>query len=108
MFENENNAALIQYTSLIGKEYVNVIKHLYPNYKKELAVKSIYIQLNTFVIKNWIQQLIYKKAQRLFYANEFLNTYKLLKLAPLNDFSGNELKNLKSFKRWSSIKRWIK
>lgn len=107
LFENENNAALIQYASLIGKEYVDVIKHLYPNYKKELAIKPIYIQLNTLILKKWMKQLIYNKAQRFFYANEFKSTYKFLKLAPFKDFSGIELKNLKSFKRWSSIKRWI-
>ena len=107
LFENENNAALIQYASLIGKEYVDVIKYLYPNYKKELASKQISSKLDTLVIMNWMKQLIYNKAQRFFYANEFMGTYQLLKLAPLKDFSGIELKNLKSFKRWSSIKRWI-
>ena len=107
LFENENNAALIHYASLIGKEYIDVIKHLYPNYKKELASKQISSNLDTLVIRNWMKQLIYNKAQRFFYANEFMRTYQLLKLAPLKDFSGIELKNLKSFKRWSSIKRWI-
>jgi glycosyltransferase involved in cell wall biosynthesis len=107
LFENENNAALIHYASLIGKEYVDVIKLLYPNYKKELASKQISSKLDTLVIKNWMKQLIYNKAQRFFYANEFMGTYQLLKLAPLKDFSGIELKNLKSFKRWSNIKRWI-
>jgi glycosyltransferase involved in cell wall biosynthesis len=106
-FENENNAALIQYASLIGKEYVDVIKYLYPNYKKELAFRPIYSSLNTLVVKNWIKQLIYKKSQRLFYANDFENAYKFLKIVPIKDFSGSEFKNLKSYKRWSSIKRWI-
>jgi glycosyltransferase involved in cell wall biosynthesis len=108
LFENENNAALVQYASLIGKNYKESIKYLYPKFKKELASKQIYSKLDTLVIKNWMKQLIYIKAQRFFYANDFSSTYKLLKLAPLKDFTGSELKNLKSFKRWSSIKRWIK
>lgn len=107
LFENENNAALVQYSSLIGKEYADVIKYLYPSFKKELANKMVQSQLNNLVIKKWMQQLFYEKAQRLFYANDFKKAYRLLKIIPIKDYDGNELKNLKSFKRWSTIKRWF-
>ena len=42
------------------------------------------------------------------YANDYKMTYALIKLMPLKDYSGEELKNLQSFKRWSNFKRYLR
>jgi len=106
-FDEENNAALIQYAKVVGETYVDSIKLLYPNFKHSLAIKKVHTELPIQNVKNWLLSLFYEKAKRYFYANDFKNAYLLLNSMPLKDFSGEELKNLKSFKRWSALKRWI-
>lgn len=107
LFENENNAALVQYARFAGEKYVNVIQFLYPNFKLELAEKKVHSDLSIENVKNWLNQLLYDKAKHYFYANDFKNAYSMIRLIPLDDFSGDELRNLKSFKRWSKLKRWF-
>ena len=107
LFEKENNAALVQYATLVNDKYANVIKYLFPNFNNELAVKEVQSHLDVVVIKNWLKLLFYKKVMRLFYANDFKKAFVLLKIIPIEDYEGKELKNLKSFRRWSAIKRWL-
>ena len=59
-------------------------------------------------VKLWLKGLFYEKSKRYFYANDFKSTYALIKLMPLKEYTGDELKNLTSFKRWSSFRRLIK
>ena len=106
-FDEENNAALVQYAHELGSGYVESVKLLFPNYKKELANKNVHTELPSQVLKTWLLELFYEKAKRFFYANDFKNAYLLLNSLPLKDFSGEEMKNLKSFKRWSALKRWM-
>ena len=106
-FDEENNAALIHYAKEAGDNYVKTIQLLYPNIKKELAEKKVHSDISKENVKSWLLELFYEKAKRYFYGNDFKSAYALIKLLPIKDYSGEELKNLKSFKRWSSIKRWI-
>lgn len=106
-FDEENNAALIHYAKEAGDQYVKTVKLLYPNIKKELAAKNVHSELLKDNVKLWLKDLFYDQAKRYFYGNDFKSAYALISLMPLNDYSGEELKNLQSFKRWSAIKRWL-
>ena len=106
-FELENNAALIQYASCLGKKYSDVVKYLYPNYAHVLSSLNVQSDLPENNLKKWLIELFYKHAQTLFFAENFLKTYHLICLLPLNEFSAEQLKNLKSYKRWSLLKKWL-
>ena len=106
-FDEENNAALIQYANEVGSKYQESIIFLFPNFKRTLAVKKVYSDLDVTRIKKWMLVLFYEKAKRFFYANDFKQAYRLIKRMPIEDYQGEELRNLKSFKRWSSIKQFI-
>ena len=106
-FDEENNAALVQYAHELGKGYVESVKLLYPNYKKDLANKKVHTELPLRVLKKWFLELFYEKAKRFFYGTDFKNAFSLINVMPLSDYSGEELKNLKSFKRWSILKKWF-
>lgn len=107
LFEEENNAALQQYAKTVGENHLKVIQFLYAKYKKSLADKSVHSDLPTENVKIWLKQLFYEKAKHSFYANDFKNAYSLIKLIPFTEYSDDELKNLKSFRRWSNLKRWL-
>ncbi len=106
-FEEENNAALIQYAKVAGEKYVQTVQFLHPNIKKKLAERYVYSKISNDNVKLWLKELFYDRAKRYFYANDFKKTYALIKLMPIKDFTGEELKNLQSFKRWSNLKRWF-
>jgi len=106
-FDEENNAALIQYAKAVGKDYVKSVKILYPNYKQVLANHKVHTNIPVNHSKKWLLELFYNKAKRYFYANDFKKTYLLIKSIPINDYTGEQLKNLKSFNRWSKLKRWM-
>lgn len=107
LFEEENNAALQMYAKLIDEKYVKVLQFLFPNFKKELVEKKVHSKISETLSADWLKVMSYEKAKRFFYANDFKNTYSLIKLMPIEDYSGEELKNLKSFKRWSNYKRFL-
>lgn len=107
LFQEENNAALVQYANEQGEAYVKSIQYLFPNYKKELANQKVHSMLPKQLVKKWLLELFYSKAKDLFYSNNFKATYELLTLIPTDEYDGDELKNLKSFKRWSLIRKWI-
>ena len=107
-FDEENNAALIHYAREAGEEYVQTIQLLFPNFKKTLAEKNVHSTISKENVKLWLKGLFYEKSKRYFYANDFKSTYALIKLMPLKEYTGDELKNLTSFKRWSSFRRLIK
>jgi glycosyltransferase involved in cell wall biosynthesis len=107
LFEEENNAALQMYAKLINEKYVKVLQFLFPNFKKELLEKSVHSNISESNTADWLKVMSYEKVKRFFYANDFKNTYSLIKLLPLKDYSGEELKNLKSFRRWSFYKRFL-
>jgi glycosyltransferase involved in cell wall biosynthesis len=106
-FDEENNAALIHYAKEAGDNYVKCIQFLYPIFKRTLAEKHVHSPISKVNVNSWLKVLFYEKAKRYFYANDYKNTYSFIKFMPLKEYSGEELKNLKSFKRWSSIKRWF-
>ena len=106
-FDEENNAALIHYAKVAGDQYMKTVKLLYLNIKKELAAKNVHSELLKDNVQLWLKDLFYDKAKRYFYGNDFKSAYALISLMPLNDYSGEDLKNLQSFKRWSAIKRWL-
>lgn len=107
LFQEENNAALMQYANEQGEAYVKGIQYLFPNYKKDLVNKKVHSMLPKQFVKKWLLELFYSKAKEFFYANNFKATHALIKLIPLTEYSGDELKNLKSFKRWSLVRKWI-
>ena len=107
LFDEENQAALVQYSKCLGEKYAESVKFLFPKFKKELAFKDVHSQLPLSHIQNWLEKLFYDKAKYYFYSNDFKKTYSLINLMPLNHYSGEELKNLKSFKRWSNLRRWL-
>ena len=106
-FDAENNAALIQYAKESGEHYLKTIQQLFPNIKKELAEKKVHSDISKENVKSWLLELFYEKAKRYFYGNDFKSAYRLIQLMPIKDYSGEKLKNLKSFERWSAIKRWL-
>jgi glycosyltransferase involved in cell wall biosynthesis len=106
-FEKENNAALQQYAQLAGANYLAGIKYLYPNVDNSLAkVKSV-SELPVINIKKWLNNLFYNKAKRAFYAEQFKDAYTISKCIDSAFLQQEEQKNLKSFKRWSSVKRFF-
>jgi len=106
LFDEENNAALLQYATEVGSKYQDTIKFLYPGFKELLAIKKVHSDINVTRTKEWLLFLFYEKAKRFFYANDFKQAYRLIKRMPIEDYQGEELRNLKSFKRWSSIKQY--
>ena len=107
LFERENNAALQQYARLAGKNYLAGIKHLYPLFDETLAKKNPASTLPVELIKEWLNHLFYAKAKRAFYAEKFKDAYELLNCIDVNYFSGEDKKNIKSFSRWSFLKRFL-
>ena len=107
LFEEENNAALQMYAKSINGNYVKALQFLFANFKKELSEMNVHSKISDYYVKSWLTKLFYEKAKRYFYANNYKMTYALIKLIPLKDYSGEELKNLKAFRRWSNLKRWL-
>ena len=106
-FDNENNAALRQYAKLAGVNYSKGIKLLYPNTDENLALINPISHLPVENIKLWLNDLFYKKAKRLFYANDFTQAYKFLKIIDVNYLNKEDRKNACSFRRWSMLKRFM-
>ena len=108
LFEEENNAALQMYAKSINGNYVKALQFLFTNFKKELSEMNVHSKISDYYVKSWLTKLFYEKVKRYFYANDYKMTYALIKLMPLKDYSGEELKNLQSFKRWSNFKRYLR
>jgi glycosyltransferase involved in cell wall biosynthesis len=107
LFDKENNAALCQYAAVAGANYVKVIQRLFPKIRMDLAISPVHSEIPEATIKEWLKDLFYESAKKLFYHNQFKETHELLKILPLNDFGDPERKNLKSFYRWSMLRKWI-
>jgi glycosyltransferase involved in cell wall biosynthesis len=107
LFEAENNAALIQYARVADNKYSDSIKHLFPNFKEELAVQPVHSEIPKDHVEKWLQELFYLKIQGCFFANDFKRAHNLLKLIPLEQFEQIKQKDLRSYKRWSYIRKWI-
>ena len=106
-FDKENNAALCQYAQVVGENYLNGIRFLYPAIDENLATIKPVSNTPSETIKTWLNDLFLKKGTRYFYANDFKNAYGILKHIDSKYLSPEEKKNFNSFKRWSSLKRWI-
>ena len=106
-FDNENNAALRQYAALIGNKYLRGIQALYPEADEKLALVMPISVLPEENIKRWLNTLFFTKARSYFYANDFKNAYTLLKCIDPLMVAPSEIKNLKSFKRWSNLRRFF-
>jgi glycosyltransferase involved in cell wall biosynthesis len=107
LFEAENNAALIQYVKIIDSRFEASLKLLFPNYKTDLAELPVHSDIPITQVDQWLQDLFYKKIQGYFYANDFKRASSLLQLLPLEHFESLKQKDLRSYKRWSSIRKWI-
>lgn len=107
LFEIENNAALQMYAGVLGDRFKAPIQYLFPEFNENIASSNIQKNIPKLQVENWLKEFFFDKAKRFFYANDFKNTYSFIKLLPMELFSEQEKKNLKSFKRWSSIKRWF-
>lgn len=106
-FALENNAALQQYASVVSKNYVQAVRLLFPLYKHSLAIQKPISSLPQQLIAEWLTQLYYKKVQKAFFAEDFAFAYKLAKLIDKQFLQADEIKNLKSYIRWSFIKSFI-
>ena len=106
-FDSENNAALRQYAGLVGVNYLKGIQFLYPLTDEKLALVKPISDLPHDVIKKWMNNLFFNKGKSHFYANDFKNAYSLFKCIDPIYISEIDLKNFKSFKRWSALKRFF-
>ena len=107
LFEKENNAALIQYASVVGKKEVKAISFLFLDFDQKLAQIHSICELSKDVIKKWMNELFYEKALRFFYAENFKAAFVLLKAIDSNYLTIDQIKNFNSFKRWTNIKRFF-
>ena len=105
LFENENNAALIQYAKCIGKKAQRGMKFLYPKFDIELSKGEPISTLSKETLNRWINELLYLKAKRFFYAEDFRSAYLLLSCTNKRHIKSEEQINYRSFIRWSFIKR---
>ena len=107
LFERENNAALIQYAICLGREYRKPMSFLFSNFDNRLVQTPPKCNLNKDIIKKWINHLFYEKSKRFFYEENFKSAYFILKYIDINYIKIEEIKNFKSFKRWSQLKRFF-
>jgi hypothetical protein len=108
LFERENHAAMVQYAKAAGAEYEEAIKHLYPGYKQDLASCEAHSPVPQKNAQFLVQSILYENMKRLFYAEDFKELIALAKKTPSNHFDSSRRKDLKSFTRWSRLKRWMK
>ena len=107
LFERENNAALIQYAICLGREYIKPMSFLFSNFENRLIQSAPICILNKEIIKKWINNLFYEKSKKFFYEENFRSAYFLLKYIDINYIKVEDVKNFKSFKRWSQLKRFF-
>lgn len=106
-FERENNAALIQYAAVAGEKYVRGIGILFSKIDEKLAVKPPVSELPVVNIKKWLTSLFFCNAQKAFFKEDYKLAYSLLQCLDSDLLSSEELKNYRSYKRWSFVKRYI-
>jgi glycosyltransferase involved in cell wall biosynthesis len=106
-FERENNAALRQYATLAGPDYLKGIVDLYPIVDEELALVKPVSELPVNTIKSWLTDLFYKKARTYFFAENFKSAYYLLSIIDKQYLPIDEIRNFNSYKRWSLLKSWF-
>ena len=104
LFDEENNAALYQYSTFAGNKYSKLIKIIYPNIKFELAYKTPKYDLPKALVKRWLTDLFFREAQKSFYIEDFKKAKLILKNIDKKQLDFDQLKNFKSYKRWSFIK----
>jgi glycosyltransferase involved in cell wall biosynthesis len=106
-FEKENNAALQQYATLAGANYLKGIVYLYPTADSILSLVKPVSELPVTAIKTWFTDLFYKKARTYFFAENFKSAYYLLNLIDKQYLPEDEIRNFSSYKRWSLLKSWF-
>jgi hypothetical protein len=106
LFENENNAALVQYAKYISKKTQKGMMFLYPKFDIELSKVKPISKLSKEILNEWLSELFYLRAKRFFYAENFIAAYFLLKCINKRYLKNEEQKNYRSFKRWSFVKRF--
>jgi hypothetical protein len=87
--------------------FLCAIKLLSPNQKTEQAELTINSNFRKSIVESWLHELFYNKIQGYFFANDFKRANKLLNLLPLKHFEPIKQKDLRSYKRWSNIRKWI-
>ena len=106
-FEEENHAALCQYALIGGLSYIKPIHFLFPKFKVELATLPLPSPISNSILKWWMKKLFYTKAKQFFYANDFKLAFQFIQTLSFEEFEEIEQKDLRSFKRWSRIRRWM-
>lgn len=107
VFDKENNAALLQYANLAGKNYHKGVRILYQDFDEKLALQKPKSNLPVLNIKKWFTDWFFTTATRYFYHNEFKKANSLLKLIDVNHLPSEHRKNYYSFRRWSNLRRYF-
>jgi glycosyltransferase involved in cell wall biosynthesis len=107
LFENENNAALIQYARCLGEKAEKGMQFLYPIFDLELSKVNPVSILSEQTLNEWVNELFYLKAKRFFYAEDFKSADLLLRCINSKYIKTEEKRNFHSYKRWSFIKKFI-
>ena len=106
-FDRENHAAYIHYAKFAGPKYLKNINLLFPEVDENLAKKNAISTLSAEFIKKWMNYLFFKKATTFFYANQYKIAHQLMKNMDRKFISTSDLKNYKSFRRWSFLKKYL-
>lgn len=104
-FYRENNAAIRQYISNQMLKYKKAVDILFPDFDDIISNSPVYSKLNIDILENSIKEFIYHKIKQAFYAERFDVTRTLISSIHISDFTKEQQRNLKSWKRWSLLKK---
>lgn len=106
-FDLENNAAMWNYASIAGSNYLNGIRMLFPDTESRVFSETISEQFDTELLKGWLTSLFFDFGKRAFYREEFKISHYIFKCIEEKMVPVKDLRDFKSFRRWSAIKRWF-
>jgi glycosyltransferase involved in cell wall biosynthesis/predicted SAM-dependent methyltransferase len=107
LFDRENNAAFWNYAAAAGPKYLKGMQLLYPDVQPKVVNANLPNAFDKEVLQRWLTALYFEKGKRAFYRNDFKFCYSILGCLDDTWLTANDSKDCRSFKRWSSLKRWF-